>query len=211
MLTQLLSWRWILLINVPIGVAVAVAALSVVPLVTRDAKARRAFDLAGALTVTAGLVVLTYGIVETDQHGWASTRTLVTLGLGVALLATFLFIEGRLAAAPLVPLRIFRSRAVSGANIVVLCMGGAVFAMWYFVSLYLQEILGLDPIEAGLAFLPMTAAIIGTSQLAGRLTGRLGPGVVLSGAWRSSPWACWASVASRPTAATWATCSPPPC
>ncbi len=125
----------------------------------RDVGAARSFDLAGALTVTAGLVVLTYGIVETDTHGWGSTRTLVTLALGLALLATFVLIEGRLATAPLVPLRIFRNRPVTAANIVVFCIGASAFAMWYFMSLYLQEVLGFDPIEAGVAFLPMTIAI----------------------------------------------------
>jgi EmrB/QacA subfamily drug resistance transporter len=179
-LTQTLSWRWILLINVPIGIAVALAALRVVARGKRDAGAARSFDLAGALTVTAGLVVLTYGIVETDTHGWGSLRTLVTLGLGLALLATFTFVEGRLAKAPLVPLRIFRSRAVSGANVVVFCMGAAAFAMWYFLSLYLQQVLGYDPIQAGLAFVPMTAAIIVTSQVASRGVGRFGPGMVLT-------------------------------
>src|SRR3954452_13353647 len=180
LLTQTLSWRWILLINVPIGIIVAAAALRVVARGRRDAAAARSFDLAGALTVTAGLVVLTYGIVETDTHGWTSARTIITLGLGAALLATFTFIEGRLARAPLVPLRIFRSRAVSGANVVVFCMGAAAFAMWYFLSLYLQSVLGDDPIEAGLSFLPMTVAIIITSQVAGRGVGRFGPGVVLT-------------------------------
>jgi EmrB/QacA subfamily drug resistance transporter len=180
MLTQWLSWRWILLINVPVGTIAALAALRVVPRGRRDLVARRSFDLAGALTVTAGLVILTYGIVETDAHGWGSTRTLVTLALGAALLATFVLVEGRLAKAPLVPLRIFRSRPVWGANVVVFCMGSAVFAMWYFLSLYLQQVLGYSPIEAGLSFLPMTVAIIVCSQIASRLVGRLGAGTVLT-------------------------------
>ncbi len=180
LLTETLSWRWILLINVPVGIAAAVAALRIVPVGRHEAPKRGSFDLLGALTVTGGLVALTYGIVETEQHGWGSLRTIVTIGLGLALLATFLFIEGRLAAQPLVPLRIFRSRIVSGANIVVLCMGGAVFAMWYFVSLYLQNVLGYTPLEAGIAFLPMTAAIIVMSQVASRLTSAFGPGRVLT-------------------------------
>jgi EmrB/QacA subfamily drug resistance transporter len=179
-LTETLSWRWILLINVPVGVFAALAALRVVKVMRRDAGARREFDLSGALTVTAGLVVLTYGIVQTDVHGWGSARTLITVALGLALLATFLLIEGRLAERPLVPLRIFSSRSVSGANLVVFCMGAAAFAMWYFLSLYLQQVLGDTPIQAGLAFLPMTAAIIVSSQVAGRLTGRYGPGRVLT-------------------------------
>src|SRR4051812_16890198 len=180
LLTDTLSWRWILFINVPVGIGVAIGALRVVPRGRRDVVARRSFDLAGALTVTGGLVALTYGIVETDAHGWTSLRTLVTLGLGLALLATFVFIEGRLAVAPLVPLRIFRSRPVTGANVVVLCMGAAAFAMWYFLSLYLQQVLGYSPLEAGLAFLPMTAAIIVFSQVASRLVTRVGPGRVLT-------------------------------
>jgi EmrB/QacA subfamily drug resistance transporter len=181
LLTQTLSWRWILLINVPIGIGAAVAALSLVAAGRRaPAAGRRNFDLTGALTVTAGLVVLTYGIVETDVHGWGSARTLVTVALGLALLATFLLVEGRLATAPLVPLRIFRIRPVTGANVVVFCMGASAFAMWYFLSLYMQQVLGYTPIEAGAAFLPMTGAIIATSQLASRLTGRLGPGIVLT-------------------------------
>ena len=179
-LTDTLSWRWILFINVPVGIAVALAGLRAVPRGKRDAARRKSFDLAGAVSVTAGLVVLTYGIVETDTHGWGSARTLVTLGIGVALLALFLLIEGRLARVPLVPLRIFSSRALSGANVVVFFLGCAAFAMWYFLSLYLQQVLGLSPLEAGLCFLPMTGAIVVCSQVASRLTSRIGPGRVLT-------------------------------
>jgi EmrB/QacA subfamily drug resistance transporter len=180
LLTETLNWRWILIINVPIGLLGALAALRVVRAGRRDAGAARQFDLAGALTVTIGLVVLTYGIVQTHDHGWASARTLLTLAAGAALLAVFLLIEGRLAARPLVPLRIFASRALSGANVVVFCLGGSVFAMWYFISLYLQQVLGYSPIEAGVAFLPMPITIAACTQPATRLTGRLGPGPVLA-------------------------------
>jgi len=180
-LTELLSWRWILIVNVPIGLALAAVGLRVVADVRRDTGARRSFDLAGALTVTAGLVVLTYGIVRTEQEGWTSARTLGTLALGVALLGAFLLIEGRVARAPLVPLRTFRARSLTGANVVVFCLGASVFAMWYFVSLYLQDVLGFTPIQAGLAFLPMTGAIILTSSFAGRGVGRIGAGRMLVG------------------------------
>lgn len=179
-LTQALSWRWILLINVPVGLVVALAAWRVLVPRSVNPAARRRFDFAGAFTVTAGLVVLTYGIVGTEQHGWGSTRTLTVVGTGLLLLAVFLVIEGRLADAPLMPLRIFSSRPLTAANIVVLCMGGASFAMWYFVSLYLQKVLGYSPIRAGLSFLPMTLAIVACSQVASRLTSRLGPGPVLA-------------------------------
>jgi len=179
-LTEALSWRWILLVNVPIGLLAALAALRVVQRGRRDAGATRDFDLAGALTVTVGLVVLTYGIVQTDEHGWGSARTLLTLAAGAALLVVFVVVEGRLAARPLVPLRIFASRALSGANVVVFCLGGSVFAMWYFVSLYLQQVLGYSPIEAGVAFLPMPITIAACTQAATRMTSRYGAGPVLA-------------------------------
>ena len=179
-LTEALNWRWILIINVPIGLFGALAALRVVRAGRRDEGATRRFDLAGALTVTTGLVVVTYGIVQTDDYGWGSERTLLTLAAGAALLAVFLLVEGRLAARPLVPLRIFASRALTGANVVVFCLGGSVFAMWYFVSLYLQQVLGYSPIEAGVAFLPMPLTIAAVTQAATRLTSRKGPGPVLA-------------------------------
>jgi EmrB/QacA subfamily drug resistance transporter len=179
-LTEALSWRWILIVNVPIGLFGALAALRVVYTGRRDAGAARHFDLTGALTVTIGLVVLTYGIVESDSHGWGSARTLLTLAAGAVLLAAFLVVEGRLARRPLVPLRIFGSRALSGANVVVFCLGGSVFAMWYFVSLYMQQVLGYSPIEAGVAFLPMPLTIAACTQAATRLTGRFGAGPVLA-------------------------------
>ncbi len=179
MLTEWLSWRWILFINVPIGLGAALVATRVL-LAGREDRASRHFDLAGAVTVTLGLVVLTYGIVGSEQHGWGSARTLALLAAGVALLAAFTFIEGRLATAPLVPLRIFTSRQLTGANVVVCLMGSAAFAMWYFVSLYLQEVLRFSPIQAGLAFLPMTLTIVACSQIASRLVGRIGAGRVLT-------------------------------
>src|SRR5687767_3472896 len=181
LLTETLSWRWILFVNVPIGLLGALAALRVVHAGRRGEGSVRQFDIAGAVTVTVGLVVLTYGIVQTDDHGWGSARTLLTLAAGAALLAVFLAIEGRLAARPLVPLRIFASRALSSANVVVFCLGGSVFAMWYFVSLYLQQVLGYSPIEAGVAFLPMPITIAAVTQVATRLTSRYGPGLVLAG------------------------------
>ena len=180
-LTEALNWRWILIINVPIGLLGALAALHVVRTGPRAGDATRDFDLAGALSVTLGLVVLTYGIVESESHGWGSARTLLTLAAGAALLALFVLVEGRFARRPLVPLRIFASRILTGANIVVFCLGGSVFAMWYFLSLYLQQVLGYSPIDAGLAFLPMPLTIAACTQAATRLTGRFGAGPVLAG------------------------------
>ena len=178
-LTEGLSWRWILFVNVPIGALIVLGALRAIRIPRADPGLRRHFDVTGAITVTAGLVVLSFGIVEAERVGWASLQTLATLAAALVLLGAFLVVEGRLAAAPLVPLRIFRSRHLSGANAVVFCMGAAAFALWYFVSLYLQQVLGLSALEAGLAFLPMTGSIILVSQFASRMAGRLGPGPVL--------------------------------
>jgi EmrB/QacA subfamily drug resistance transporter len=181
LLTEVLSWRWTLLINLPIGLVGAAAALHVVRTGRRDEAAARDFDLAGAVTATAGLVAVTYGIVGTEQHGWLSARTLALLGLGAILLCAFVFVEARVAPRPLVPLRIFTSRSLSGANVVVFFLGAAAFAMWYFLTLYLQQVLGYSPIEAGVALLPMPITIAACTQVATRLTGRLGPGAVLAG------------------------------
>ena len=180
-LTELLNWRWILIINLPIGLIAALAALHVVRAGRREKGALRDFDLAGAISVTLGLVVLTYGIVESETHGWGAPLTLGTLAAGAALLALFVLIEGRFASRPLVPLRIFRSRTLSSANVVVFCLGGASFTMWYFLSLYLQQVLGYSPIQAGLSFLPMPLTIAACTQAATRLTGRYGAGPVLAG------------------------------
>jgi len=180
LLTETLSWRWILFINIPIGLVAAFSALRLVRESRPDPGRRKHFDFLGALTVTGGLVVLVYGIVRTDVNGWGSTTTLVTLAAGLALLGVFLTIEGRFASAPLMPLKTFRSRAVSGANVVIFLLGCAAFAMWYFASLYMQEVLSFTPIATGLAFLPMTLMIIFGSTVAGRLVARVGAGPILT-------------------------------
>jgi EmrB/QacA subfamily drug resistance transporter len=178
-LTQLLGWQWILFINVPVGLLGAAAAMRFIPESTPVAVEDRQYDVAGALSVTAGLVLLTFAIVRTDVNGWGSAATLIVGGAGLALLALFVVIESR-ARRPLMPLRIFLSRTLTAANLVVFALGSSVFAMWYFVSLYLQEVLGYSPIEAGLGFVPMTGAIVIASTFAGRLAARLGPGRILT-------------------------------
>ncbi len=172
-LTTYLSWRWVLFVNVPIGVIAAVGAV-VLLRERRRSDAQRSLDIAGSLTGTAGLAVLVYAIVSTDKYASGSARTLVTLAIGIALLLAFLLIQDRFAKSPLLPLSLFRSRALSGANLVMLLAGMTFFAMWYFLSLYMQEVLGFGPLKTGVLFLPTTAAIIIASQLSSRLVGRFG-------------------------------------
>ena len=172
-LTDLLGWRWILFINVPIGLAAAALSLRYVP-EGRNPERARSFDLTGAIAVTLGLMVLVWAIVRTDVNGWGSVETLGMMGLGLGLIAIFLAVEGRLAASPLMPLRIFASRMLSGANLTMFLLGAAMFGMWFFVSLYVQQVLGYSPLEAGLAFLPMTLSIVLGSMLASRAVDRVG-------------------------------------
>src|SRR6266704_199028 len=140
----------------------------------RSGRGRRSLDALGAVLVTGGLIALVYAIVGTDQHAWTSDRTLGTLAVAVVLLGWFVFHEARVATTPLMPLSLFRSRSVSGANVVMLCMGGGFFAMWYFLSLYMQNVLGYSPLKAGLAFVPMTLSIAAAAQVGSRLLPRTG-------------------------------------
>ncbi len=172
-LTAELSWRWVLYINIPIGVVTAVGALVYLTEARRpDSTAR--LDIWGSLTVTAGLAVLAYGIVNTDQYPWGSARTLGTLAVAVVLLGAFLLLQLKVSANPLMPLRLFRSRWVVGANVIMLMLGAAIFSMWYFLSLFLQDVLHYSALRAGLAFAPMALAIIVGAQTASRLLPRFG-------------------------------------
>ncbi len=178
-LTQGLGWPAIFLINVPIGLAVVAFGGRVIP-EGRNVLDHRHFDLTGALLVTAGMVALVYGIVRTDVIGWGSAGVLVPLIVGVVLLAGFGLVEGKLARAPLMPLRVFSLRPLRSANAVILLLYSAIFAMWFFVSLYMQQDLHHDAIETGLAFLPMTLAVAAAATLAPRLIPRLGARAVLT-------------------------------
>jgi EmrB/QacA subfamily drug resistance transporter len=172
-LTDLLSWRWILFINVPIGLAAALLAQRYIA-EGRPRERSRGFDLAGAITATLGLSVLVLAIVRTDVTGWGSIPTLALIAAGLVLLAVFVAIEGRFAKSPLMPLRIYASRTLRAANVVVFLLGAATFAMWFFLSLYLQQVRGYSPLHAGLAFLPMTLSIVAASTLASRGVTRVG-------------------------------------
>lgn len=178
-LTQVLGWPAIFVINLPIAAAVVFYARRLVP---DDGVSENHgdFDVAGAVTVTAGLTALVYGVVRTDTLGWGSLEVLVSLAIGVAMIGAFLLIEGHLANHPLMPLRILRMPALRAANLVILLLGSALFAMWFFISLYLQQVLGHDALETGLNFLPMTLCIVGASTLAPRFVARFGVRPVLT-------------------------------
>jgi EmrB/QacA subfamily drug resistance transporter len=177
-ITQELSWRWILLINLPIGIAVALIARVVVS-DRRSERAAGSFDLGGALSLTGGLLALVYGIVTAGARGWGSLQALGPIALGLALLGVFATVESRFAAAPLVPLKVFSNRLLRVSNIAVVLLSAALFPMWYFASLYLQEVLHMRPLDAGLAFLPMSLTILACAMQAGNLVARFGVGRVL--------------------------------
>jgi EmrB/QacA subfamily drug resistance transporter len=171
-LTDVLSWPWIFVINVPIGIGTAIAALRYVP-ESRGVMTHRRFDLAGAVTVTAGLIVLVYAIVKAQAKGWGSLHTLGLSAVAVALLAAFVLIESR-SVAPLVRLGIFRIRTLATANTILFIVVGGLFGMFFFATLYVQEILGYSPLEAGFAFLPVTLGIIAGAGLSQQLIQRIG-------------------------------------
>jgi EmrB/QacA subfamily drug resistance transporter len=175
-LTDVASWRWIFFVNVPVGLALTVATVRFVP-ESRSELAGRTFDLPGAVTVTVGLVVLVFAIVKSQSYGWGSPRTIGLLAVGVVLLAGFLVLE-RGSPAPLVRLGIFRLRSLAAADLTLLLTAAAVFATFFFVSLYLQQILGYRPLSAGAAFLPFSAGIATGATVARKLVPRLGVRIV---------------------------------
>ncbi len=175
-LTTYLSWRWVLFVNVPIGVVVALLA----PYVIKESERRRgSFDLPGAITATAGVALLVYGLssASTDQAGvshWGDAKVVISLVASVVLLATFAFIESRSKHA-LVPIRVLANRSRTGAYLVMLCLATAMFGIFFFLTIFVQEVLGYSALKSGLAFLPLAAAIVVVSALSSRLVARTGP------------------------------------
>jgi MFS family permease len=167
------SWRWILFVNVPIGVLVIAGSLLFLG-ETKGEVQHRSLDLAGSATVTAGLVSLVFAIVRTESYAWSSPQVLIPLAVAAILLAAFFLIETRVAKAPLVPMRIFRSRSVVGANLFIALFIAAIFPTWYFQTLYMQGVLGFSPLKAGFAFLPMTLMIAVGAQISSRIVTRVG-------------------------------------
>jgi EmrB/QacA subfamily drug resistance transporter len=183
-LTEAINWHWIFFVNLPIGIATAVLALRLVE--SREGIGlRRGADIAGAVLITGSLMLLVYTILEAGDYGWGSVRTLGLGAAALALLAGFVVRESR-AQTPLIPLRIFRSSNVSGANVIQMLMVAGMYGMFFLGALYMQRVLGYDALEVGLAFLPV-AVLIGVLSLgfSARLNTRFGaratlvPGLVL--------------------------------
>jgi EmrB/QacA subfamily drug resistance transporter len=171
MLTSWLSWRWVLFVNIPIGILLA----SLAPLyITESERQPGRFDLGGAFTSTAGMTALVYGFIRAAQEGWSDTGTVVSFAAAVVLLATFLSIETR-TRQPITPLHMFRERNRAGTYVIMLALAAALFGQFFFLTLFVQDVLGWSPLRAGIAFLPITAAIVLTSQIAARSLPRVGP------------------------------------
>jgi EmrB/QacA subfamily drug resistance transporter len=175
LLVQYADWRWVLFVNVPIGLVVAALAARVLP---ESERRRGHFDLPGAITGSLGLGLLVYGLsnAATSQNGvshWGDTKVIVSLVASVVLLVTFGVIEVRSKHA-LVPMRVLRSRDRTGAYLISLCVGTALFGMFFFLTIFVQEVWGYSPLRTGIAYLPMVVTIMAASGIASQLVARIG-------------------------------------
>src|SRR3954447_21261940 len=171
-LTDALGWEWVLFVNVPIAIGAAMLA----PVLLGESRAEtlpRRFDVLGAVSVTGGLSALVYALVDANRAGWGSTQTVGLLALSVVLIALFVVTELR-STHPLVPFRIFRSPTLTGSNVSGLLIGASLFSMFFFISLYMQQVLGYDALKAGLSYLPLAVTIIISAAIAGQLVTRIG-------------------------------------
>jgi len=171
-LTEGLGWEWVLWVNVPVSLIALALTPGLIP-ESRSESATRHFDVAGGVSITAGLSLLAYALLDASSAGWGSTKIVGLLALSVALIGAFVVIERR-SAAPLVPFRIFRLRTLTGANVVGILLGASLFSMFFFISLYMQQVLGYSAIHAGLSYLPLALTIIVAAGLGGQLVTRFG-------------------------------------
>jgi EmrB/QacA subfamily drug resistance transporter len=171
-LTDSLGWEWVFFVNTPIALLAAFLAPRLID-ESRDQDRVRNFDAAGALTVTAGLSLLVYTMIDATNVGWGSTQTIVLLIVSVALLAAFVLIELR-SRAPLVPFRVFKLPNITGANVSGLLIGASLFSMFFFVSLYMQQVLHYSPLKSGFSYLPLALTIIVSAGVASQLVTKFG-------------------------------------
>jgi EmrB/QacA subfamily drug resistance transporter len=171
-LTDTLGWEWVLWVNVPIALGAAILT-PVLIAESRSTAQSRTFDVAGAVSITASLTLLVYALVDAVDAGWGSAQTIGLLAASAVLLAVFVVVEHR-SDAPLVPFRIFRLRTLTGANVVALLIGASLFSMFFFISLYMQQVLGYSPIKSGFSYLPLALTIILAAGIASQLVTRVG-------------------------------------
>jgi EmrB/QacA subfamily drug resistance transporter len=171
LITNYLSWRWVLFVNVPIALLLAIAAPRVL---AASAKRSGRLDLPGAITVTGAMTLLVYGLSRAATHAWSDPLTVAAVGAGAALLVMFLIIELR-SRQPLMPLRLFANRNRSGAYALRMVGGAVIIAVLFFLTQILQNVLGYSPLEAGFAFLPLGIGVVVTAQVTSRIIGRIGP------------------------------------
>jgi EmrB/QacA subfamily drug resistance transporter len=171
-LTEHADWSWVFLINVPVGVLAIVASYLLIDESKDDSPDKRV-DLAGQVTGALGLFSLTFALIEGNSYGWSSGRILLAFAVAAVSAVAFVLVESR-QRAPMLDLSLFRNRTYTGANVVVLLTALAMFGVFFFVSLYMQNVLGFSPVEAGAAFLPMTVLIVGIAPIAGKATDRIG-------------------------------------
>jgi EmrB/QacA subfamily drug resistance transporter len=176
---DLSSWQWVFLINVPFAAFAAVGALRWIPEGVRRTSRRP--DVLGAAAVTLGLGAIVYAIVTGSEHGWTSTSVIVSLATGLLLVAAFVLVETQVASEPLVPPALLQIKTLVTANLVGVLAGAGGVAMWYFITLYEQEVLGMSPTAAGLGFLPHTISIMVAARLSGRLLATVEPRRLMAG------------------------------
>ncbi|HLH46465.1 MAG TPA: MFS transporter [Acidimicrobiales bacterium] len=170
LLVDYLTWRWVLFVNVPIGLVLALVAPMVLP---ESVRRPGRLDLPGALSSVIGMAALTFGFIHAASNGWSTSLTVGAFALAVAALAAFVAIESRVRE-PIMPLRLFRNRTRVGSYAVMMITGAAVFAMFYFLTQYVQEVEGFSALKAGFVFLPVSAVIVVVAQIVSRVLGRVG-------------------------------------